>query len=225
VDLTTNGGRMSPERFEELATMGLAEIHFSLNAASPQTHHVVMKMKSYDKIVGNLQEILKLKHRSYPYTHVHTSFVICDLNQHEVYDFVDFWRPQNPSGIWLHPLNNRNGLLNPAVKMVKDMTAYKERYAGDDTVLVDVFGHVKEQDNVCKIARAMMFISVEGEMRLCAMDYKRTTSYGNLRTTRLHEMHFDKLARYARGELNSFCKGCGFCPEAIRAERMAAASA
>jgi MoaA/NifB/PqqE/SkfB family radical SAM enzyme len=222
VDLTTNGGRMNTDKFEEYATLGLAEIHFSLNAITAPTHAAVMKMKNYDKIVDNVQQILKLKHRSYPYTHVHVSFVICKGNEHEIDDFVDFWKPQNPSGIWLHPLNNRGGLLNPEIKMAGNMETLKKKYEGDDKVLVDVFGHVPVVNNVCKVARAMMFISVEGEMRLCAMDYKRTTSYGNLRNVRLHEMHIDKLARYSRGEMNALCHGCDFCPEGISQKRMPA---
>jgi MoaA/NifB/PqqE/SkfB family radical SAM enzyme len=224
VDITTNGGRMTPERFEELATMGIAEIHFSLNAATAETHNKVMRLKNFDKIVSNLQAILDVHHRFYPYTYVQLSFVVCDINQHEAHDFVNFWKPQNPTNIWLHPLNNRNGLLSPDVKPAANMQELKRRYAGDEKVVVDVFGKVPA-DNVCKIARVMTFISVEGEMRLCAMDYKRSTSYGNLRNKRLHEMHFDKLEGYSRGEMNKFCSGCDFAPEAIRQRKAAAASA
>ena len=215
---------MDVKRFEELADLGMEGVHFSLNATSPETHTAVMKLRNYDMVVKNVKEILELKHRAYPYAEVHVSFVACNLNQHEIDEFVELWRPKNPSAIWLHPLNNRNRLLSPEVQVYDDMASVKKRYAGDPRILVDIFGQVPVRDNVCKIARAMMFMSVDGEMRLCAMDYKRSTSFGNLRNTRLHEMHFDKMARYMRGELNQFCGGCDFYPEPLRIERTAASA-
>jgi organic radical activating enzyme len=222
IEMTTNGGKMTAERFRELADLGVEGIHFSLNATSPDTHEAVMKLRNYDGIVKNVENVLKAKHESYRYTQVHVSFVVCNLNQHEIDEFVETWRPHKPNAIWLHPLNNRNTLLSPNVKPYTDMAAVKQRYSGDPQVLVDIFGEVPTRDNVCKIARAMMFVSVEGEMRLCAMDYKRTSSFGNLRTTRLHEMHSSKIERYMQGEMNDFCENCDFCPEALRAEHATA---
>jgi molybdenum cofactor biosynthesis enzyme MoaA len=222
LEMTTNGGRMNVARFEELATLGIEGIHFSLNAATARTHAAVMKMKNFDKIVANLEKILELKNRSYPYTQVHVSFVVCDANKHEVDDFVSFWKPKNPSAIWLHPLNNRAGLLATTVTGPANIKEIKRRYAGDQRILVDVFRDVEEKDNVCKIARSMMFMSMEGEMRLCAMDYKRLTSYGNLKHKRLHEMQSDKLERYAHGEMKDFCATCDFCPAAMRVQEASA---
>jgi MoaA/NifB/PqqE/SkfB family radical SAM enzyme len=222
VEMTTNGGRMNVERFEELATLGMEGIHFSLNAATATTHAAVMKMKNFEKIVANLERILEVKNRSYPYTQVHVSFVVCDLNKHEVDDFVAFWKPKKPSAIWLHPLNNRAGLLATTVTGPANIAEIKNRYAADSNILVDVFGDVEEKDNVCKIARSMMFMSMEGEMRLCAMDYKRMTSFGNVKDKRLHAMHADKLMQYTRGEQKGFCGTCDFCPAAMRVQKAAA---
>ncbi|HEX5759809.1 MAG TPA: radical SAM protein [Thermoanaerobaculia bacterium] len=211
VAMTTNGELLTPRRFEELAALGLGSFNFSLNAATAETHRRVMKLKRFDRIVANLEEILELRRRAWPQVRVHVSFVVCTANQHEVAAFVEYWRPRGPSQIWLHPVNNRAGLLGAEIKSAS-LEGFAAAYRGDPLVAVDIFRDHAEEDNLCKIARSLMFISADGEMRLCAMDYRRQTSYGNLRQKSLQQMHFEKLLGYVRGEQRDFCRGCDFCP-------------
>ncbi len=215
VEMTTHGGRLDVERFERLVALGLCGVNFSLNANTAQTHREVMRLKGFDRTVANVESILEARDRHHPEITVHVSFVVCDLNQHEVADFVSFWRPKRPSRIWLHPLNNRAGLLSPAVKSV-DMREHERRYEGDDLVLVDVFSEIHEEDRLCKVAESMIFISADGEMRLCAMDYQRVTSCGSAKSESLRDMHRSKLERYLRREMDDFCAGCDFCPPATK---------
>ncbi len=216
VTMTSHGGRMNAQRFEDLIAQGLSSFYFSLNAATPETHQKVMRLKHFDRIVANLQEILELRRRKYPDIPVNVSFVVCDLNHHEVVDFVEFWRPKGVSQIWLHPVNNRAGLLASGMKKSANLETFARIFESDDQVLVDIFKNVEEEDNLCKVARALIFISSDGEMRLCAMDYERVTSYGNLMHKSLQEMHREKLLGYLRGDMNKFCSGCDFCPPGIR---------
>ena len=211
VAMTTNGELLTPPRFEELAALGLASFNFSLNAATAETHRRVMKLKRFDRIVANLEEILELRRRAWPEVRVHASFVVCTANQHEVAAFVEYWRPRGPSQIWLHPVNNRAGLLGAEIKSAS-LDGFAAAYRDDPLVAVDIFRDHAEEDNLCKIASSLMFISADGEMRLCAMDYRRQTSYGNLRQKSLQQMHFEKLLGYVRGEQRDFCRGCDFCP-------------
>lgn len=219
IEMTTHGGaRMDTRRFETLVDHGLSGFSFSLNAATAPTHQKVMRLKDFDRTVANLREILQLRNRSYRDVSVHVSFVVCDVNQHEAMDFVETWRPYQLIRIWLHPLNNRNTLLSPGVKPV-NMDPFVLAYTGDAQVVVDVFARVHEDPRVCKIAKSMMFISAEGEMRLCAMDYRRQTSYGNVLDRSLPDMQRVKISKYLHGELSGFCQGCDFCPSSIRVER------
>ena len=48
------------------------------------------------------------------------------------------------------------------------------------------------------------------------MDYRRITSFGNIKEKSLQQMHFEKLLDFVRGEYNGFCKGCDFCPKGIK---------
>lgn len=219
IEMTTHGAKMTPDRFERLAGLGLAGVHFSLNAMTADTRRRVMKLKDFDKTMTNVQSVLELRRRGYSHVDVHVSFVVCEANMREVQAFVEFWRPRGVSQIWLHPLNNRNGLLSSDARPV-DIRPFAEEYAGDPLVLVDIFGGLDQQESLCKIARQMIFISADGEMRLCAMDYRRVTSYGNLLRETLTDMHRDKLRRYVSGEMQAFCSGCDFCPSGSRGKQL-----
>ena len=221
VEMTTHGRRLTVQRFEELVAQGLSGFNVSLNAATAETHRAVMRLKDFQETVANIEDIIELRVRSHPHVSLHVSFVVCTLNRHEVEDFVEFWRHKGLSGIWLHPVNNRNG-LRAADLEAADMNALARQYARDADVRVDVFGDIEEEDDLCKIARKLIFISADGEMRLCAMDYARVTSYGNLMHRGLEDMHRTRLLGYLRGEMNQFCAGCDFCPAAIRKGRVRA---
>ena len=214
VEMTTHGGRMSVRRFEELVAHGLSCVNFSLNAVTADTHRAVMRLTNFQQIVDTLEDLIDLRQRAYPEVGMHVSFVVSALNRHEVVDFVAYWRDKGLSKIWLHPVNNRNGLRDPQLEAA-DIDGFAQLYAGDGQVRVDVFGHIDEEDDLCKIAKNLIFISADGEMRLCAMDYRRVTSYGNLMHSGLEDMHRKRLLGYLHGEMNQFCSGCDFCPAAM----------
>jgi MoaA/NifB/PqqE/SkfB family radical SAM enzyme len=211
VCMTTNGARMTEDLFHRLVGAGMTHFNFSMNAATAQTHRALMKLTSYDKIVSTIERILTLRTTSHPWVQVYVSFVVCHENQNEVEDFVTFWRPRGVTQVWLHPLNNRAGLMHAATRPV-GMEAYARQYAGDSRVMVDVFSNRHERDGICKIARNMLFISAEGEMRLCAMDYRRQTHYGKLGDCSLQVAHENKLRAFLAGDTRPFCEGCDFFP-------------
>jgi MoaA/NifB/PqqE/SkfB family radical SAM enzyme len=214
VCMTTNGSRMSPELFCRLVDCGLKEINFSLNAATAETHLRVMRLRDFAAIKRNVLEILELKHRRFPHLKVHVSFVLCNLNQEEVHGFVDEWRRLPVSQIWIHPVNNRAGLLSQDVSPV-DLGPIAREFEGDERVAVDIFRHHPEHGNVCRIVQSLDFISVEGNVRLCAMDYERKTSYGNIKENLLRHLYLEKILSYRRGETLSLCQGCDFFPGAV----------
>ena len=219
VSMTTHGAHMTVKKFEKLVGQGLVELHFSINAATAETHRKIMRLKVFDRIVGNLQEILELRSSLCPELPLLVSFVVCESNEHEVNDFVQFWRDTSVTKIWLHPANNRAGLVSPEAKSVS-MSKIRERYGDDQRVIVDVFGHYEQHEDLCKIAHSMIFISADGNMRLCALDYRRMTNYGSLASQALHEMHSKKLMDCLLGQKDEICRGCDFCPPGV-SERVA----
>lgn len=212
VTMTTNGERMTVDRFERLSAAGIRGFNFSLNAATAETHRKLMRLRNFDQIVTTIQQVAEFQHRRRLGTRVYVSSVVCAENEPEVDAFVDFWRDKDVDGIWLHPLNNRAGLLTDTLRPFS-MEAIAGRYRHEPKVTVDVFGSRSSHDGLCKIARSLIFISAEGNVRLCAMDYRRQTNYGNVRNGNLEEIHLNKLMAFASGETRHLCTGCDFAPE------------
>jgi MoaA/NifB/PqqE/SkfB family radical SAM enzyme len=215
VSMTTNGERMTPEFFQRLVLAGLSAFNFSLNAATAKTHRDVMKFKAFDKINATLDQIIRIRRESYYKTILNVSFVVCSQNEHEVEDFVNYWRWRDVSQVWLHPINNRSGLVDESARPVS-LDRYARMYSGDPRVVVDVLPKEEEGDAICKVARSFMFISAEGEVRLCAMDYRRHTHYGNIGAVNLQSAHNKKLLAFLAGDTRSLCETCDFFPNSLR---------
>lgn len=217
VCMTTNGSLMNVDKFKQLADSGMVEFNFSLNASTAATHRQVMNMENSEDIKKNLSAILDYKKIAYPNIEINVSFVLCNGNQHEVFDFVEEWRSKGVSKIWIHPVNNRAGLLSKDITDV-DIPRVQREYTDDDMVIVDVFQHLPEDGNVCKIVQSLDFISVDGDMLTCALDYKRIKPIGNLRTMTLQQMHLKKFLKNKQGEINNICHNCYFLPNILNVD-------
>lgn len=212
VCMTTNGSHMNVGRFRQLAAAGMVEFNFSLNASTPETHQYVMHMKNYNTIKHNLLNILALRKESYPEIDINVSFVYCGQNRHEVVDFVNEWKSCDVSNIWIHPVNNRAGILSKGV-VDADILPIQKMFADDKKVLVDIFKHKSAEGNVCKIARSLDFISVDGEKLLCAMDYAGDTSFGNVKYATPGQTYLAKISSYINKDTEEICTGCDFYPK------------
>lgn len=208
VCMTTNGTGMNGERFANLARLGMKEFNFSLNAFTPGTHQQAMNLQNFDKVVEVIHQILDVHHSKFPYVKIHVSFVLCNLNRHEVNDFIEYWKKTGVH-VWVHPTNNRAGLLSQMVEP-GDFLPLEEQYRDDDNVTIDLFKPSEENGNVCRITLGMDFISVDGCMRLCALDYQRNYFFGHLADASLKEMHRDKVLCYLREETRDLCAECNF---------------
>ena len=213
--MTTNGWSLSPEQVDRLVSAGLSELNVSLNAASPDTHRQVMRLKNFESICAACEQIAGLRNSRWPFLKFHVSFVVTTDNVHEVDDFVARWRPAGVSMIWLHKLTNRAGQLAKKVRPV-DMQPIFETYAGDPRILVDMFPKTREIDNLCHITDLVDFISVEGDMLLCAQDYGAAHRFGNIAYEDLDQLRRNKLLRHLRGETRGTCSKCSFCPSCFR---------
>lgn len=217
VAMTSNGALMKPDKFRQLVEAGLTNFNFSVNAFTADTHREVMGMKNFDRVMSNVTAALQYQQEHKPGVRVHVSCVVCDKNESEVHDFVAYWKSQGATQVWLHPINNRAGLLGAGLKSAR-LDEFDQYYQGDPNVSVDIFKDHEEGEHLCKIAKSLAFISSDGEMRLCAMDYARKTSHGNIRYKTLQQMQFEKLKSFIRGNYDDFCSGCDFCPPGMKKE-------
>lgn len=215
VSMTSNGALMDERKFRQLLNAGLKTINFSINAATGATHEAIMEMKNFDKVIANVERALEIKQELNAHILINISFVVCEQNIYETEIFVEKWRNSSANQIWLHPINNRAGLLVPGMNPVKIDSLFI-KYAQDKRVVVDLFRYSSEMYGICKIAKNLAFISADGTMRLCAMDYQRVTSYGNINSEDLQQLQFEKLSRFLNGDYNKLCKDCDFCPSDLK---------
>jgi MoaA/NifB/PqqE/SkfB family radical SAM enzyme len=218
VGMTTNGSTLSLALVDRLVAAGLGQLNISINAHTATTHATVMRLADFDGIVAVTREIVGLREQRWRNLRVNVSFVLTEANADEAESFVEFWRHSGVSQIWLHPLTNRAGSLNSACRP-SDTRSIASHYAGDAMVQVDLFPAGHGGANACHIARGVDFISVSGDMLLCAQDYGASHNFGNVATSTLAELHHAKLLRHVRGESADICSGCTFCPPAFRQGR------
>jgi len=215
VGLTTNGWNLTLDLVDRLVAAGLGQLNISVNARTAATHAAVMRLSNFDQVVATARDIAAVRGHRWPSLRLNVSFVLTGANVPEVDSFVEFWRDSGVTQIWLHPLTNRAGSLNPGCRSV-DAAPFALRYTGDPMVLVDLFPDDASVTNACRVAQTIDFISVDGDMFLCAQDYSARHTFGNVATSTLEELHHAKLLRHVRGESADTCAGCTFCPPAFK---------
>lgn len=215
VCMTTNGWTLSVDYVETLVAAGLSELNVSLNAATADTHSRIMRLKNFNAISQNCREIAGVRMSRWPSLKFHVSFVLTEANVHEVNIFVDLWSKSDVSRIWLHPLTNRAGQISKTCKPV-EVNEFADRYSANPKVLVDLFPGHNGVANLCHIAKQVDFISVEGNMLLCAQDYTAGHVFGNINNDHLDNLHHYKLLSHLRGETAKTCSKCSFCPQGFR---------
>jgi sulfatase maturation enzyme AslB (radical SAM superfamily) len=174
-----------------------------------------MQLKNFESIVGTCRSIAGSRFARWPALEFHVSFVVTDRNGGEAEEFVNQWRVDGVSQIWLHRLTNRHGLLAPDCRP-GDIEALAKKYAGDPKVIVDLFPEREGPTNLCRVAHGVDFVSVDGDMLLCAQDYESRHKFGNVAHADLKRLREMKLLAHLRGETAATCAGCTFCPPSFK---------
>jgi MoaA/NifB/PqqE/SkfB family radical SAM enzyme len=215
IGMTTNGWNLTAARVDKLVKAGLSELNVSLNAAASETHARRMQLGNFDQIYNACKEVAAERKSRWPSLKFHVSFVVTEGSEDEAQDFVNEWRKSGVSRIWLHPMTNRAGLLGPECPP-GDVARLAQTLSDESRVKVDLFARHDGASNLCHIAGGIDFISVDGEMLLCAQDYKAMYSFGNIAHEELARLHEHKLLIHLRGETAGTCVRCTFCPQSFR---------
>ena len=92
--LNNNGSALTKKRAEQLLDSGLTRLRFSLDAFSPETYKKVrVGSIPLPRVIKNIEYFLELKEkRNYKLPIVGVNFCVMSHNEHEVEDFVNFWK-------------------------------------------------------------------------------------------------------------------------------------
>jgi len=211
VCLVSNGSTLEPRQLAEFVRAGLAELNISLNAATPATRERLMQMDDFATTTHALRDVLARKSEIPGDLDINVSFVLCTENEHELLSFVQQWKSTPVSHILIHPLNNRGSLLGEAHSAGFRARAMAE-LEGEPKVQIDLFAGFPDDGRLCKILYLIDFISVDGELLLCAMDYRRRFSFGNIRDHSLADLRKRKIRAFAAHQTGALCDRCDFSP-------------
>jgi radical SAM protein with 4Fe4S-binding SPASM domain len=92
--LNNNGSSIPIKRAQEILDSGLTRIRFSLDAITPETYKKVrVGSIPLEKVIKNIEDFLNLKEKGgYKLPVVGVSFCKVKQNEHEVDQFIDFWK-------------------------------------------------------------------------------------------------------------------------------------
>ena len=221
--MTSNAVHLPADLFRTLAANGLAQLNVSVNAATAETHKAVMRSGKLGRVEANVARIIEVLRGQQVPTEVNVSFVLHADNAHEVDAFIEKWRDSGVAQIFIHPLNNRAGLLDGRLAPY-DASKVARRYAHDPRVVVDLFDFGLENEGLGAVAQSVDFITVDGRVPLCVLDHEERHVIGRIPREPLRKIHLNKIARYRRGDFNAFCRQCSFCPSALRADSVSCTS-
>ncbi len=92
--LNNNGSAFTKRRAEQILDSGLTRLRFSLDAATPETYAKVrVGSINLNKVIKNIEYFLELKEKkNYKLPIVGVSFCKMSHNEHEMEDFIEFWK-------------------------------------------------------------------------------------------------------------------------------------
>jgi radical SAM protein with 4Fe4S-binding SPASM domain len=95
VYMSTNGLLLDEEMAHELIKAGMTRIQISLDAHTSETYDQVRPGGDFHKVVSYVQQLVRIRDTLKSITPlIRVNFVRTELNEHELNQFVEFWRPK-----------------------------------------------------------------------------------------------------------------------------------
>lgn len=193
VVLNSNGVRMTKTRSQAVIEAGLDAMYVGIDAATKETYEKIRVGGDFSKAVQNVLQYQDLLQQFGNGTQkLFVQFVVSDLNQHEVDDFITFWKEAGIT-VKIRPKVSWGGLVEANNLQANENLVRKPCYWLMQTI------------NIC----------ADGEVALCSVDVHCQVKCGNVKDHRLKEIWQSCLKTY-RGlhkegrfsELPELCKNC-----------------
>lgn len=91
VALTTNGSLLKPETSKRLLDKGIRSIEISMDAASKETYEKIRAGLNYERVLSNIEELIKLRDQGKHETKVMISVIEQEENRAEIDQIMEFW--------------------------------------------------------------------------------------------------------------------------------------
>ncbi len=191
VSINTNGLLMNRNRANELIHAGLDDVEFSIDGFSAETYEKIRGSKHYDRLIGNIEEFLRLRSDLRPSLTVTVSFVLQPDNKHEEEMFNKHWSAL-VNRVDIRPLHEHGGLVSIAGKSA-ELTG--NRWP-------------------CPYLWDRIIINHDGKVRFCEFDWKGDHALGDVRLQSLKEIwnsaDYERLRdQHVKGTFDHpYCRAC-----------------
>jgi radical SAM protein with 4Fe4S-binding SPASM domain len=193
VVLNSNGVRMTKTRAQAVIEAGLDAMYVGVDAATQKTYDRIRVGGDFTKAVHNVLQYRDLLEQfGHGAQKLFVQFVVSDINQHEVDDFIAFWKKAGIT-VKIRPKVSWAGLVEANNLQANENLARKPCYWLMQTI------------NIC----------ADGEVALCSVDVHCQVKCGNVKDHPLKEIWQGRLktcrdlhqeSRF--GELPELCKNC-----------------
>lgn len=193
--LSTNGMLLTEKRSLELIRTGLTRIQISIDAYDDGTYNKVRPGGSLQKVKENIDTLIKVRKRLNSLTPlIRVNFVRTEVNEHELSDFVNFWRDK------VEMIGVQEMIKPPkSTKQLRSNTTQKKQKTGFR----------------CSFPFKLMAINCEGDIMPCCTFYAEKMKLGHISKESIEEvwkseeMHrLRQLHKEGRYFENPVCKAC-----------------
>lgn len=114
--INSNGNNLTPSVADQLIDSGLDEVFIGLDAATPETYAQVRRRGDYNKVIDNINYLLKNKK---PNLQLTVQFGVYAENEHEVEAFIKYWTDREvpvfvrPKMTWIGTLPEHYSTSDP----------------------------------------------------------------------------------------------------------------
>lgn len=196
----TNGLLLTKKLTDQLLKIGIDQIYFSIDAATPDVYEKIRIGGNYKELIQNIKYLLKARKRASCQIkpRVGVSFVLQEANRLQKKKFLKYWLPK-----------------------VEQVVFYKK--AELDRSRPDLFFKPKGARKPCESLWNMIAVSIDGTVVPCCGDVAREEPLGNINMKSLAKIagagrHLDLRCLHLEGKFSE-SKLCGPCKTWMASEK------
>lgn len=176
--MNTNACLMDEDNIRKIIASGIDEMYVGIDAFSEKTHSENRVGGDYNKVVENVNNLLKIKKEMNDNLKVFVQFVELDNNIHERDDFINYWLRQGANVKIRQMITWRGEIERKAIK------------------------EVDPKDRIPCYWANMITITDKGEVPSCANDLNCKISYGNIAEQSIKEIWNNQMRELRANHIN-----------------------
>ena len=188
----TNGSPLTEKKSEALIKSGLTRIMISLDAHSADIFEKIRRRKDFEKIKNNVLNFIKKREElNSKLPLVRTSFLVTDINKHQVNEFIDYWTDK------------------------ADFIAIQNLMADEDIEVTNVKNIESLKNYRCNMPLFRLSIKADGRITPCCVFDGNLLTFGDIKKVSLKELwnsqkmkNFQDMHQDYAWDKNPICKKC-----------------